>query len=423
MLRARSSGVAKFSQHTLGKAMDFFIPGASLEELRNTGLRLQRGGVGYYPSSGSPFVHLDVGNVRHWGPAIGEAEMARIMSAHPVHVAALANTAKRASPSVSSKKTVPAVSPGDDDDEVAAAKPAPVRTAAPAKTNVAPAKTNTFTVASLDSKPVEASRPASVAAAPAVSVPAKAAAAPTMSSDGARAVAAPAATDRMKLASLPPTKPSPPSPAPAAKPSAPETTASTLTWPVRGADEDRVPSDLTLAYATPQVPGTATAMRPEPMADAMTRFVPPAAKPAAPHDNVTTVAKKTVVRTASLDPIAHRAEPAARAAAEPVSAPVAAPGGATVTAKVVVANAGMRYDDPWLRAMIMAPSLWDSMTATLYGTPDLTELRTLMRKPSSALTMSFNEDPYSGMGPDRFRGDAVVFLTTRAFTQRTASLR
>ena len=91
--------------------------------------------------------------------------------------------------------------------------------------------------------------------------------------------------------------------------------------------------------------------------------------------------------------------------------------------KVVVANAGMRYDDPWLRAMIMAPSLWDSMTATLYGAPDLSELRTLMRKPNSALTMSFNEDPYPGMSPDRFRGDAVVFLTTRAFTQRTASLR
>ena len=34
MLRARSSGVAQFSQHMLGKAMDFYIPGASLEELR-----------------------------------------------------------------------------------------------------------------------------------------------------------------------------------------------------------------------------------------------------------------------------------------------------------------------------------------------------------------------------------------------------
>ena len=428
MLRARSSGVAKFSQHPLGKAMDFFIPGASLEELRNTGLRLQRGGVGYYPTSGSPFVHLDVGNVRHWGPAIGEAEMARIMSGHAVHVAALANTGKRASPNVPSKKAPPVASPGDDEDEVVAAKPAPVRTAA--------AKTNTFTVASLESKPVEASRPASVAAAPAVQVPAKAAV--TMSSDGARAAAAPAATaapDRMKLASLPPTKPSPASVAPAAKPGAPETTASTVTWPVRGADNDRVPSDVALAYATPlSSPGTATAMRPEPMAEAVTRFVPTsAAKPAAPHDaaphdaaphdNVTTVAKKTVVRTASLDPATPRAEPAAHAAAEPVSAPVAALGGATVTTRVVVANAGMRYDDPWLRAMIMAPSLWDSMTATLYGTPDLSELRALMRKPKSALTMSFNEDPYTGMSPDRFRGDAVVFLNTHTFSQRTASLR
>jgi hypothetical protein len=174
-----------------------------------------------------------------------------------------------------------------------------------------------------------------------------------------------------------------------------------------------VPTDLALAYGNPLAPGAATAMRPDPMA----------AKPTASHDNVTTVAKKTVVRTASLEPVAHRAEAAPHVAAEPAATRVAALGGATVTTKVVVANAGMRYDDPWLRAMIMAPSLWDSMTATLYGTPDLSELRTLMRKPSSTLKLSFNDDPYSGMGPDRFRGDAVVFLATHAFTQRTASLR
>jgi uncharacterized protein YcbK (DUF882 family) len=420
MLRARSSGVAKFSQHTLGKAMDFFIPGASLEELRNTGLRLQRGGVGYYPTSGSPFVHLDVGNVRHWGPGIGDAEMARIMSGHPVRVAALANTAKRASPGGSGKKGAPVAVP-DDEDDVVAAKPAPVRTAAPAKTNTFATNTfatNTFTVASLDSKPVEAGRPANVAAAPAVPYqrPAKAAAMTTLSSDGARAE--PPATDRMRLASLPPTSASPTSVAPAAKPSAPETTASTVLWPVRGADDGRVPSDLALAYATPLAPGTATAMRPEPMGGKSA-----ASHDNVTHDNVTTVAKKMVVRTASLDPAAHRAEPAAPAAAGPVAATVAALNGPTVVTKVVVANAGMRYDDPWLRAMIMAPSLWDSMTATLYGVPDLAELRTLMRKPNSALTMSFNDDPYAGMSPSRFRGDAVVFLTTRAFTQRTASLR
>lgn len=79
MLRSRSKGVAKNSQHTLGKAIDFYIPGVKLKTLRNAGLALQAGGVGYYPSSGSPFVHMDVGNVRHWGPGISETEMASIL--------------------------------------------------------------------------------------------------------------------------------------------------------------------------------------------------------------------------------------------------------------------------------------------------------------------------------------------------------
>jgi hypothetical protein len=35
---------------------------------------MQGGGVGYYPSSGSPFVHMDVGNVRHW-PGISRQEL------------------------------------------------------------------------------------------------------------------------------------------------------------------------------------------------------------------------------------------------------------------------------------------------------------------------------------------------------------
>ena len=68
MLRGRSkrSGVARNSQHTLGKAIDFYIPGVPLDKLRETAMRLQGGGVGYYPTSGSPFVHLDIGNVRAW---------------------------------------------------------------------------------------------------------------------------------------------------------------------------------------------------------------------------------------------------------------------------------------------------------------------------------------------------------------------
>ncbi len=66
MLRRRSRGVARKSQHTLGRALDFYIPDVPLSRLRKTAMRMQRGGVGYYPRSGSPFVHLDVSRVRSW---------------------------------------------------------------------------------------------------------------------------------------------------------------------------------------------------------------------------------------------------------------------------------------------------------------------------------------------------------------------
>jgi uncharacterized protein YcbK (DUF882 family) len=74
MLRKRSKGVAEKSQHVLGRAMDFYIPGVSLKKLRNAGLQAQAGGVGYYPSSGSPFVHMDVGNIRYW-PRMSRKEL------------------------------------------------------------------------------------------------------------------------------------------------------------------------------------------------------------------------------------------------------------------------------------------------------------------------------------------------------------
>ncbi|KAB2732807.1 DUF882 domain-containing protein [Brucella anthropi] len=76
MLRSRSAktGVAKKSQHMLGRAMDFYIPGVPLAKLRGIGMRYQIGGVGYYPRSGSPFVHMDVGNVRSW-PRMSRREL------------------------------------------------------------------------------------------------------------------------------------------------------------------------------------------------------------------------------------------------------------------------------------------------------------------------------------------------------------
>ncbi|WP_037420223.1 DUF882 domain-containing protein [Sinorhizobium sp. CCBAU 05631] len=77
MLRSRSKGVAKKSQHMLGKAMDFYLPDVRLKTLREIGMKFQVGGVGYYPTSGSPFVHMDVGGVRAW-PRMTRNELARL---------------------------------------------------------------------------------------------------------------------------------------------------------------------------------------------------------------------------------------------------------------------------------------------------------------------------------------------------------
>ncbi len=77
MLRSRSRGVAKLSQHMLGKAMDFYLPDVPLSTLRETGMKMQVGGVGFYPTSGSPFVHMDTGSVRAW-PRMTRDQLVRL---------------------------------------------------------------------------------------------------------------------------------------------------------------------------------------------------------------------------------------------------------------------------------------------------------------------------------------------------------
>jgi uncharacterized protein YcbK (DUF882 family) len=57
-------GVVKNSMHLLGKAIDIRLPGHELKRLQRAAIDLQRGGVGFYPSS--DFVHVDVGRVRYW---------------------------------------------------------------------------------------------------------------------------------------------------------------------------------------------------------------------------------------------------------------------------------------------------------------------------------------------------------------------
>ena len=194
-LRRRSSGVAKFSQHMSGKAIDFHIPGVALERICEAGLRAQRGGVGIYPSSG--FVHMDTGSVRHW-PRMPEEQLARVMAKGQLAsrsasdrgtTVAVAQAGTVRAPSFLSKlfgggneeeahpqTPAPAaaaatrtVAAADKTTDKAAAKPAEKLVPVPLSR---PTRTETFQVAAAGSKPAASPTTFQLASAETISVPA-----------------------------------------------------------------------------------------------------------------------------------------------------------------------------------------------------------------------------------------------------------
>lgn len=64
VLVKRSRRAARHSLHVEGQAVDFFIPGVRPRAIRQVALKLQYGGVGYYPRA--HFIHLDCGPFRSW---------------------------------------------------------------------------------------------------------------------------------------------------------------------------------------------------------------------------------------------------------------------------------------------------------------------------------------------------------------------
>ena len=85
-LRRAGGGQAKNSQHTHGKAMDVHFPDVPLQRMRYSALVRERGGVGYYPTSALPFVHVDTGRVRMW-PRMPRQELALLFpSGHSQYV-------------------------------------------------------------------------------------------------------------------------------------------------------------------------------------------------------------------------------------------------------------------------------------------------------------------------------------------------
>ena len=75
MLRRTVGGQASQSRHILGQAADMHFPDVPIKKLRYSALIRERGGVGYYPTSAIPFVHIDTDRVRAW-PRLPRNELA-----------------------------------------------------------------------------------------------------------------------------------------------------------------------------------------------------------------------------------------------------------------------------------------------------------------------------------------------------------
>ncbi len=478
MLRRRGRGVAQFSQHMAGKAMDFHIPGVPLEEIRAAGLRLQRGGVGFYPTSGSPFVHIDTGTIRHW-PRMSRDQLARVfpngrtvhvpsdgrpLAGHALAMAEVESRGGTVSPAASATDTDTEQTSnrvgnrskqffaklfgfrGDEDEDAAeASRPAKTRiartesappAAAPrvplppsrpvtversAGTSGTPSTGGGFALASATSVPVDKT-PARIALAPsAPSAPVapeivRQSPADTVATRGlwrgsAEGVGANSATEARPTAAAaqgngaigtpgtrfvwitgPQGQPvdrterrSPESAREKAGAIPAETTASVAPWPMTGTREarDRVPAEIALAYA----------------AEAST---PPAPQRAAPMGTLRQPWQQARPQTPTPPP-------------SPSAAPTPAP--APISAKP-----GQRHNDPWLRGVVLAPSVHYSMSVAVFGSVDYRSLRPLMQKPPSVVAMSFSPDPHSGMTTIGFAGAAINFVPIISFGQQTAQL-
>ena len=77
MLRRRSRQVAEHSQHMEGRAIDAHFVDVGTARIRDVAMRMQEGGVGFYPSGATPWVHIDSGSVRYW-PRMTRDALARL---------------------------------------------------------------------------------------------------------------------------------------------------------------------------------------------------------------------------------------------------------------------------------------------------------------------------------------------------------
>jgi uncharacterized protein YcbK (DUF882 family) len=403
MLRHRSAhtGVARFSQHMLGHAMDFYIPGVPLEQIRYAGLRLQRGGVGFYPSSGSPFVHLDTGSIRHW-PRMTHDQLVKVFpDGRTVHVPsdgeplkgydlAKADIEKRGNGGDAATITKPGLfaalfrsKSSDDEDEGATAavgqKPASPAVAAakaadPVPTPRAkPQLVAAFQLASADAQLAAPQKLRQAAADTAGAMPQTPAdiinargfwgdeASETKPATSAQVVAAIAARKALEAADPQPT--------------------SSVSIPSRA-----------MAYVRPRSSDSerasvVTASAPLPRSELSL---------SAQRDDAAATEVNTIVAKRPQDQ------------GEPI---------ATATRL----SAG-KSDGLWMRMMMLAPSASASMSVTVLGDTDLTLMRAYFIKPRAVIPVAFSDDPMMGLTSDHFSGSAMTKLEILSFAMRTALL-
>ncbi len=399
MLRRRSNGVAQFSQHINGNAIDFYIPGVPLAAVRAEGLRLQLGGVGFYPTSGSPFVHMDTGTIRHW-PRIAREELVKIFpNGRTVHIPADGNPLPGYALALADVERHGAV---PSETSLEAARAAGVITAGQEQVAARPKRSLLARIFGIGKSRDQNGE--------------------TQSEQSPRKTAHPP----MAVASLSlptPASVAPIVPLPAAQPK-PVAVAAILPRP-RPAQQPTVTAAASGVFDNrgywPGAVETGTAL-PAPIA-AGTRFetasLDPVSTASTSGDALAYATEREAQLPARVRPMGSRLpHMPAEASVIPASSNAAMP------ASALSIGGAERSDSPWLRAAILTPSVRGFMTATRVGKVDPRWQQTLLDKPSQMLAMTFSADPHLGIVADRFSGSAVVFMAITTFApQTTAALR
>ena len=469
MLRRRSSGVARFSQHMLGHAMDFYIPGVPLAQLRAMGLRLQRGGVGFYPTSGSPFVHMDTGGVRMW-PRMTREQLVRVFpDQRTVYLPsdnrplagydlALADIKKRGGNSSDTSVDVADagesrhfnpiakllhLARGEEEEEADGTGGTPQ----PSTTESLKAKTKAVVATTVSRAQDKLAAEKAKLAQSAARAEEKLAAEKAKLAQVAARAGEKLAAEKAKLAQV------------AAR--AEEKLAAGRDKLAKVAAKTNVfsrsenaattanPNQVILARGFWQgLPDGMTASRPSQGATgAIAAVAPPSRVDVASADDTGSIGPFTagqIDRVAPETALAYAAEQDASAEAPETAALRAAllrsagvqPGDnetvavkqvtglpnariltvATKKVATVLADA-TRLNDPWLRAVIVSPSVNRFLRVTMLGVRDFRSLAELMVKPASSVMMSFAADPNPGLTHDHFSGSAVVYPLRTALLQ------